>query len=179
MIVLQEIYNSCKELKELLIDIGERNNVSIQPLQTSKSLSTIKIWFSKFEDFKVFSNLSALRELSLIICILPKESCHFSVFAHLTKLELCNWYSASDLDVLDVVGIISQLLNLRELIIFRRRKPFVLDKKTFSEIAGVVKGRPNLLTLICEINFKVEESWDEGQMIKLLPSPTTYISTYC
>lgn len=174
MIILQEIGNGCKELEELSIWIGRpaAPSLQLQPLQTLKTLRTLTLQYMQFEDFEFFSPLTELRVLTLVECGLPNDSNQFAALAQLMRLELkeCTWHG-----VLDVVDMISRLINIGELRILSGvlGDVFVLDKKTFSEIVGIVKRRLHVLTLQCRSDFNVENC-ENNHMVKLLPAPLPY-----
>lgn len=164
-IILQEIGNSSKELVQLEIRIGLMDDVLLQPLQTLKSLRTLLLTDLRFKDLQFFSALTELRELKLLSCVVPKDSDQFTTLTKLTKLEMQVCYSDS---VFDVVGIISRLVNLKELDIIGLDigpENFVLDEKTFSKIVGIIKGRPNVLTLKCKFDFNLK-SFDKIKLVK-------------
>lgn len=171
--ILQVIGNNCRALNELNICFAPMNVVSrrLQPLQTLKSIRALRLYGPlSFEDFGFFSDLKELTELHLVLCDLPKNSDEFYKLAHLTKLHIevcyCRLYY---LNVVDMVGIVSRLVNLKELDILC--VGLVLDETTFAKIVDVVKGRPHVLTLICRSKFKVNNNFDKKRKVILLPEP--------
>lgn len=166
-IILQEIGNSSKELVELKICIGLMDDVLLQPLQALKWLRTLSLSDLRFKDFQFFSALIELRELKLSSCVVPKDSDQFTTLTKLTKLDMEACYTDG---VFDVVGIISRLVNLKELDIFGldiNPGRFVLDEKSFSKIVATIKERPNVLTLKCNFGFNFNlKSFDKIKLIK-------------
>lgn len=166
--ILTGIGYNCKELKELCLRTESMTSSSLQPLQQAlKSLTILSLSRVTFEDFKLFSALRGLRNLSLDNCHLPNSSDQFAYLTQLTKLVF-SWYRTPR--ALDVVGIVGRLTNLDELMISAFYDTLLLDKETFTKIAAIVKERPQELTLKCGFNFDVGK-FEEDRKIILLPAP--------
>lgn len=172
-ILLQVICDNCNQLEELRINFENLQTDFLQPLRSLKLLKTLRL-FGAFMN-SLLPLLTELRELRLYSCPLDRNTDHFSNLTQLTKLTMiCCGYT-------DVIGLISQLVNLKQLIIValgnsmaydrdwmlhRPDRIFKLDEKTFSRIADIVKGRPNVLTLYCNFDFNMQ-NFDGNQNVKL------------
>lgn len=165
--ILKVIVNSCKELKELSLDIGRIKPSSLRKLQSLKSLNILKLCGVKCDDFKFLSTMTELRELHLFVCrSLPGESSQFAFLAQLTTLHIQGGRISGGVDV---VGMINELINLEELAVVGMWTTFVLNEETFSKIVDVVKERKNVLTLRCDFNFVLNlKSCEENKKVKLL-----------
>lgn len=172
-IILQVIGNSCTELEELSVKLGSPILAScLLPLQALKQLKNLKLFGAQCENLEFIPALTKLHELHLHVRI-PLD--FYKELASLTELPKLHIYCVVGADGLDVVDIITQLINLEELAICRApsanrsSKGFVLDEKMFSKIVNVVKRRPNVLTLKCKFNFSNHlENFDEYQMVRLI-----------
>lgn len=161
---IMQVIVDCRDLNELNISVGNRNDVDLRPLQSLRSLRALKLFGPlKFVDFEFFSVLRNLSELHLVLCNLPKDSIEFCKLRQLTKLHLTGYY----INMFYVVDIIRRLVNLKELNISCLGS--FLDETTFTKIFGIVEGRPNVLTIICRSNFKVNENCDKKRNVILLP----------
>lgn len=170
IIVLKAIVSSCKELDVLRVNCGNVVYTDlIEPMKSNEPLGYVELSKGSCKDLDIFSSLATLRTLCLYCCNLPTPS-QFTSLTHVTRLEL----QAFDFpNMLDVVGIISQLVNLESFSINLTWSgvSFVLDRKTFEKIVVVVKERENALTLRCKTAFILKdfERNDKVHLIRLRP----------
>ncbi len=171
--IVQAISNSCHGLEELTLRLVVTvTSAWLQPLHTLKSLKFLTLTGVDFDEFEFITRLPELRELTLNLCRLPDDvSKQFVASTKLTKLTLRHCYATC---MPDVVNVVSRMENLQHLAIwlFKRSTDgslFNLDVATFSKIIGVVKERPNVLTLKCLVaeNFDLK-NLDESQKVKLI-----------
>ncbi len=165
---LHALIDHCKGLTKLAIGkvgIRKLDASSLQSLQELESLESLSI--RSCEDFRFVSTLTHLRELHLYNCTLPTDHNQLvDQFEHIIKLRIFQTFKPCSLDT--VVTIIRVLKNLEELSVGDGPwKRFLLDEITFSEIVGIVKGRPHVLLLRCKFNFVVKKS-DENRRVQLL-----------
>lgn len=146
----QILGNSCKELQKLSLVIGGLDSNILLPLQSLEQLEVLHIWEVTWNDFTLIAGMPQLRDLKLTDCILPKDSNQFDHLVQIRKLEIYkNFIDVTKHTPVDVVGIITRLQNLEELIAGN----FQLDEKTYRKIVCIVKGRANMLTLRCKFDF--------------------------
>lgn len=177
--ILQTFTDSCKELEELTIDIDSSPEPEIfflAPLQTLKSLRSLTLWCEIFNDFQFLSTLENLRVLNLTGCTLPKNSTQFRSLVLLTKLKIAGYHPFDQSDsLIDVVGIVSILTNLENLIVDSATYPipqykfFDLTETHLSKIANIVKDRSKILTLECECDFEVKNCMKNQPQLIFVP----------
>lgn len=162
--ILQVIGNSCNELKELSINLERLNASSVLPFEALKSVKILKLRYASCQDLSFIKAMTKLHELQLVYCVLPRKSNQFAFLSQLTKLQVWTY------DDLDVVDLISRLINLKELTFPSDSSlHFALDEKIYSKIVSVVNGRPNVLTLKCKYNFDyISKNGDENQRVRLI-----------
>lgn len=176
-VILQAIGNSCKKLQKLTIGTGcDRQMFSsdfLQPLQALTLLRIVKLTAVSFEDFCVFANLPELRELELQHCILPQTKDHFAYLAQLTNLSLIESKTMSG--SFDMADIVSRLVNLTQ---FLALQWFTLDTTTLWKIVDIVKGRSNVLTLVCKSTVHCgEEAFQKSNGRIVVRAEDRYVST--
>lgn len=169
-VLLEVIGNSCKELKELSLNMWFRNpnTRSLQSLQGLRSLSTLHLICSPCcPDLKFVSTLTKLRELHLCSYFLPKDFSQFDLLSQLKTLIIEDNFPGAFVYVVDIVR---RLINLQEFTVLKEN--FVLDEETFSKIVATVKCRPNILTLKCKFNFVLNlQNCGDNHNVRLLMRP--------
>lgn len=154
---------SCKELKELTLRrfyngrIFDDQNAHINSLlHASKSLEIVHFKCSYYRIFQdedasvvlALSQLQNLREVHLTDC--QFKSTQWKSLNRLRKLKITKELHRK---VTDLPFIISQLTNLEELEIHVNTIAPALSEKDFTDIANIVDGRTNVLTLKCTFSF--------------------------
>lgn len=168
---LHLIISSCKRcegLRKLGLNVGTRNVSALFSLQTLNSLQCLMVRNCK--DFRFVPVLTQLRELHLHNCSLPSDHNQFvNQFGQIIKLHIIQTIQTPMPGSFDmIVTVIRLLRNLEELTVGDEPwNGFALDEKRFSEIVGIIKGRPNALLLRCKCDFVVK-SCDENRNLKLL-----------
>lgn len=142
--IFQVIVDSCKELKVLKVSgITDATIKSLHPLADLRSLTTLMLSnMLKFDnfDFVILAELPKLRELRICVKYIPEDSRHHLNVAHIVRC----------------------LTHLEEFVI---AGGYALEEKTFFEIIDIVDGRPNTLTLICDLKFEVNATHRNGKVV--------------
>lgn len=187
--ILEVIGDSCKGLTVLSIEITLANEKAFKSLQALDQLKQLAIYADyknitnliqqiqplKSLEFLDLSNvigdsefiaallqLKNLRQLYLVDII---ELNNFDALGSLVDLTTLSIRYEDEIGNVDcnIVDMIKRLIHLDTLEIYT--DAFILDKKTFSKIVKIVKGRSKMLELYCQIDFVYE--YDENENVRL------------